>query len=419
MTQSCPHCAAMLWPSELRGRRSSVRRWGFCCENGKVQIEVLDAPPEPLQSLLLGNDERSVRFRRNIRGYNCALQFASSTIDVGEAMWGAHNVRIHGSLYHVIGPLRPAPGQPAKFAQMYVFDTVAQQADARRLWFDELDYDVMVALLDMLDRQNTVVQGIRHAFEIDNEAAAAAACEAAGPVLADVAPVCEGHIGGPERPSVTMEIVPDVPGSDRHTYNAPVVPSIAAVIPDTVQVQTPWRNIVYHMNGKDGKRSTVCISDANPAYDTLHFPLLHPRGEKGWQQGMPYNKEDEAEEGEEESGSDSDKDDGLVENNAMAVDGPDAAVASAAVGDGDAPMEAAPEPAAEEEEAPVIAQLAEEDALLAAGDNPHSRNAISALEFAKYRLMLRQGHDFLQRCSRLFEEYIIDQYVKATHARGA
>eukprot|EP00727_Mastigamoeba_balamuthi_P002823 m51a1_g12538 hypothetical protein (238) ;mRNA; f:256-2221 len=160
----------MLWRSEMKSTPAS--RWSLCCENGK--------------------DEQSALFRKNLRAYNCALQFASSTIDVEEAAkWG-----------------------------MYVFDSLEAQADARTRWFDKLDRGIIIELERMLEHENSVVAGLRHAYELD---------DAAGGTNAPVA--------------VAMEIVADVPGSDQRRYNEPVVPSVAAIIPDRRRLLNAWRNI--------------------------------------------------------------------------------------------------------------------------------------------------------------------------------
>jgi hypothetical protein len=72
-----------------------------------------------------------------------------------------------------------------------------------------------------------------------------------------------------------------VSGSDRHIYNLPTAPELAAFIPDTGASR---RDIVVRCRG-GGLRH---ISEWNPAYDPLAFPLLFPSGELGWEAGIPY-----------------------------------------------------------------------------------------------------------------------------------
>ncbi len=49
-------------------------------------------------------------------------------------------------------------------------------------------------------------------------------------------------------------------------------------------MQSDWRDIIVYMHG-GGVRH---ISDQNPSYDPLHFVILFPRGEPGWEAGIPH-----------------------------------------------------------------------------------------------------------------------------------
>ena len=45
--ERCVHCSALLWKDETKG---------FCCLNGKVRLDGLPVPPQPLLNLLERND---------------------------------------------------------------------------------------------------------------------------------------------------------------------------------------------------------------------------------------------------------------------------------------------------------------------------------------------------------------------------
>jgi hypothetical protein len=73
---------------------------------------------------------------------------------------------------------------------------------------------------------------------------------------------------------------------DRRRYNTPVVPEVAAFIPDEeAAVASTPRNIVVRVKGLEG--GLKFISEYNAAYDPLHFVLLFPRGELGWTEDIP------------------------------------------------------------------------------------------------------------------------------------
>ena len=68
MEMECQFCHALKFPGEAVG---------LCCAGGKVQLDELDAHPEPLYSLLKGDHQDSRHFRSMIRTYNSAFQMTS------------------------------------------------------------------------------------------------------------------------------------------------------------------------------------------------------------------------------------------------------------------------------------------------------------------------------------------------------
>ncbi|OAD03751.1 hypothetical protein MUCCIDRAFT_110630 [Mucor lusitanicus CBS 277.49] len=72
MNMVCPDCNALLFSKELlRGKFS------MCCAQGKVQLEPLPDPPQPLRALLTERNEESRHFRDEIRAYNNSFAFTS------------------------------------------------------------------------------------------------------------------------------------------------------------------------------------------------------------------------------------------------------------------------------------------------------------------------------------------------------
>ena len=61
----------MKWPNEWNS---------MCCSSGKVALPDYPEPPDCIKSLLTGENERSVVFRKHIRQLNNALSLASIKI---------------------------------------------------------------------------------------------------------------------------------------------------------------------------------------------------------------------------------------------------------------------------------------------------------------------------------------------------
>ena len=70
---------------------------------------------------------------------------------------------------------------------------------------------------------------------------------------------------------------------DRRRYNCPTASEVAAVIPGDGSENVAPREIRFNMRDGGVKR----ISDCNAAFMPLHYVLLFPRGELGWEPGIP------------------------------------------------------------------------------------------------------------------------------------
>ena len=96
------------------------------------------------------------------------------------------------------------------------------------------------------------------------------------------------------------------------------------------------------------------ISKYNPAYDPLHYVLLFPRGEQGWELGIPLG-------------------DVVQRPQRRPLINPDTGM-------------------------PLQVQ---------------ARTCVTPRQYAAFYLMVRHGYaTYLQRCQRLYEAYIVDQYCK-------
>jgi hypothetical protein len=96
----------------------------MCCAHGKVSLLFLSVPPMPLYDLFVNDTNAAKEFRENIAQYNAVLAFTSLGVDIDRSIIGHRPpvFRIHGELTHLSGSLLPERGQPALYAQLYVYD---------------------------------------------------------------------------------------------------------------------------------------------------------------------------------------------------------------------------------------------------------------------------------------------------------
>ncbi|CAN6929236.1 unnamed protein product [Brassica oleracea] len=98
-THKCEHCGAIMW-------------------YGQVQLPLLKESPPTLQRLLYGIDAKSRYFRENIRQLNMVFSFTSlggrCDRSVQRGCGPLKMFVLQGENYHLMGSLKPPPGDPAK-----------------------------------------------------------------------------------------------------------------------------------------------------------------------------------------------------------------------------------------------------------------------------------------------------------------
>ena len=135
----------------------------MCCSNGKVNIERLQEPPEPLKSLLGTDTSESKDFHANIRKYNAAFQMTSF------GTTGVHCMRtgfmltfnIQGQAYHQIGSLLPLSGDEARFLQIYFVGDEEEQTRIRRSHQPGIKPHTVTSLQRMLHDSNKYVKTLK------------------------------------------------------------------------------------------------------------------------------------------------------------------------------------------------------------------------------------------------------------------
>ncbi|XP_069965797.1 uncharacterized protein [Bactrocera oleae] len=237
MTDVCKYCKALKWKEESTG---------ICCSGGKVRLDPIEQPPEPLQSLLCGDHIYSQHFLNNIRRYNSAFQmtsFGAKEANEGNFM---PTFKVQGQVYHLIGSLLPKNNQRESFLQIYFLSDYKQQRDTRLHHFPVLNASLLECLQSMLDETNPYVRDFKTALQLfptdSNE------CNYKIVINTD------------HRPST----------EHRGRHNEPATNEVSVLLVDQ---QCDKRDIILHRKNDSLQR----IAETHRSYDALQYPLMFVR----------------------------------------------------------------------------------------------------------------------------------------------
>ena len=289
----CKFCRAKLLNNECTEGTKDERGTftsNLCCSKGQIQcngmswqMSYLQDPPQIIKDLNSKSKDETVKYwdvnyPRNSRKYNNALSLASIGIDeeiIQKHGWNP-NVKIHGRIYHRLGPLHPDAGEKKKFGQIIVHDSTV---DEEQRYLDELnrrmevvhgaakaklqnDYkeakailevkrETMMRLQKMLHDENPYYQTFKALGEIDLNLVS----DKAIVLLANKKPSNE-HSG---------------------CYGLPKEKNQVAVIDLRPDCTNPADVIVRLRGGGIQK-----IPETNRSFEPLRFPVLFPNGDDGW-----------------------------------------------------------------------------------------------------------------------------------------
>ncbi|XP_074361234.1 uncharacterized protein LOC141701490 [Apium graveolens] len=177
-TSTCVKCGSRMWNMERNNKsnKNSSPTFSLWCKNGQVQLSPEKQPPEPLRSLLYGND-MTIHFKLNHHLYNSLFVICSSggKIDHKINNEGApYCFKVKGQNLHFLGSMLSADGESPKFCQVYIYDTENELENRMNLigrCRDEIDESIVEALMDTLNRHNELVRQFHTARERfkDNE----------------------------------------------------------------------------------------------------------------------------------------------------------------------------------------------------------------------------------------------------------
>ncbi|CEM06285.1 unnamed protein product [Vitrella brassicaformis CCMP3155] len=383
MSNQCVYCGAQLFDDECERKDGHIIS-SFCCRKGKFAST----------GAKIYDPTSDVRQR-----YGNSIPPAMLTI--------------HGEVYHGIGGLMPTdPNDPRKFAQLYIIDNIQEQAAERIRVFQEhrvirrsLVAEIQACLLEC----NPLAREFRSKRE---------------QIEAD-----RGNESGV--PAIGFRLVDSShTGQDRRLYNVPTCNEIAAFIPDGSQGNN--REVLIFSRQQRLQR----INELSPHYDALHFVLLFPRGELGWERDIPYRtpqmqqrqrrvvsgspggaviREEDEEElpaaDTEPTGRPTRRRRVAPSTNGGAAAVSASATAAAYIDDG-AGMDVEADGGADGGEDAHEADGTAEHTTSGAPRAGKPRKTVSHLDWTAFYIQVRHGQSRLSRANRLAHEFIVDQNAK-------
>lgn len=273
MNVVCPSCHALHWLGERVGGTAAAPTFQSCCKKGDVVLPAIKRAPPYLQYLLESLDTVARQFRTNIREYNGALTFTSVkyTADNRPAAQngGITCFQIHGELFHMQGPLQPAPNTTPCFAQLYFYDPI-YASQIRHSAHPRLNLEILQRITAELNTVNPFITLYKTAKE-----------------RLDSLPAGESNARVLLNPQLQLIMES---GADKRRNNLPTSDEIAVIIPDEYD-QGGFRDIVLAKRNSDPNTAFSIINPNHAAYMPLHYVLLFPNGDLGWHWSLQLRNE--------------------------------------------------------------------------------------------------------------------------------
>ena len=411
MGYSCLRCEALHFQQEQTGRHRRV--YSTCCRKGKVRLAPMREMPPHLAILFpraTGVDEdvrahhllpptlASVplpelqrKFMEAVRHYNGAMAFASVSAEVDVLRGrGPPSYRIHGQVYHFLGSPVPDPERPPAFAQLYFIDTeeavrhqMSGMGEDNGGW--QLNMDIMRHLQGIIREVNPYAQLYVQMREV----------------------VAEYERRGTRVPN--LEIAFANSGECRvRNESVPTAAEVAAVFPEGHLEDRP-NEFVVHVRGREpgGRGGLKRLPATHAAVDPLCYPLLFPYGDPGWHtQLRSLASVDDSENGTCE---------GIVMRSSVAREehnGDEEQMGQGRGGRGehDERVDAWEEEHQDEQEGG--------DCEVQREEGQHAlKQKVTMREFYAYRIAQRPVHNPLLFVGRLFQQYLVDAYVRIERTR--
>ena len=260
MTVECHHCGAKKFKRmRYQGVETGGEALGFCCSNGKVSLNKLRPPPEPLKSLYEGNTKEAKQFLDNIRPYNTTFNMTSfganvvKEIGTGSKRFYMPTFGVTGQIYRRYGSLLPPPDDHAKFLQLYFVGESTSEAEQRANLSSRTKMELILILQELLHTNHPYVQDFKYVLQHK------------------LPPNFQVVIDETKKPG----------GIHPGRLNVPNCKEIAVIIQGGDLAGK--RDIVLEKRNSELSR----ITDTHRSYDTLGYPIVFVRGEDGYHIAIP------------------------------------------------------------------------------------------------------------------------------------
>ncbi|CAG8682306.1 17755_t:CDS:2 [Dentiscutata erythropus] len=246
MDVECYHCGALHFQEERTA--SDLDQFTSCCHKGAVTLPPLLPFPNELKLLFLRNHLLSKTFFEHIRKYNGATVFAS-VVSNNELLSGRgpYAYKISEQIYHFLGPAQPSIGDVPIFEQLYFLETADAQACRSN---NPVNVGLDSRLLSLLDLTLRQVQQEEHDIATEQ------GCQ---PLEVQMIFENDHHL-------------------DQRRYNTPHVNEVAAIFVGPEEHRFPSHCLAVHPRSNQLKTIPVINADCDP----MSYPMLFPRGDKGW-----------------------------------------------------------------------------------------------------------------------------------------
>nr|XP_043616301.1 uncharacterized protein LOC122588246 [Erigeron canadensis] len=270
----CRSCGAYMWQQETKigGAKKSRHGYALCCSHGKVVLNVFPKPPPQLLVDLLSHEHpMSKHYIENIRAYNMMFSFTSMggkvdhTVNDGS---GPYTYKLHGQNFHTAGSLVPQSGEPPKFCQLYIYDTLNESANrmnAMKSGSNESSRRNKELNLDLIEDIKTLLD------TVDSP-------------LVKLFIMARDRYSQNDQERFIIQLI-GKRDNDARNYTLPTIDEVAALIVGDFS-STDKRDILLESHNGQLKR----ISELHPSYLPLQYTLIYVYGEDGYHTDIPHSE---------------------------------------------------------------------------------------------------------------------------------
>ena len=272
--QVCKPCKAIYFQFE----RNYSQNYTKCCMEGKIKLTLPRAPPQFMQNWINKSDRgMGKNFKEKIRNYNNMIALGSMGFQRANVPGtGPYCFKIHGEVYHRVGPLHPACDAGSedslrRYAQLYMVD--AEIANKHRSGLkvnDGVDSAIVRKLDEMMRQINPYVRSLRMLKEVEEAEKENAEKEGRSPMEVIL------HLASEE------ELDPNK--HNKKIYNRPTCNEVALVFCSDDGAPPSFKHIAIHPRNSTLRK----LNPIDALIDPLMYPLFFPYGEKGWRPGIKY-----------------------------------------------------------------------------------------------------------------------------------